>query len=40
MQKKEQGTECKIKKAACKVFLEKGFAATKNRDITEFADIN
>ena len=40
MSKKEQGTESKVKEAARKVFLAKGFAATKTRDIAEAADIN
>ncbi len=40
MSKKEKGTEYKIKEAARKVFLEKGFTATKTRDIAEEADIN
>ncbi len=40
MSEKKQGTEHKIKEAARKVFLEKGFAATKTRDIAEAADIN
>ena len=34
------GTEEKIKIAAIKVFTEKGFAATKTRDIAEAAGIN
>ncbi|MFT4537539.1 MAG: AcrR family transcriptional regulator [Saprospiraceae bacterium] len=40
MSEKENGTEYKIKEAARKVFLEKGFAATKTREIAEAADIN
>ncbi len=36
----EKDTELKIKEAAKKVFQEKGFAATKTRDIAEAADIN
>ena len=40
MAAKEQGTEHKIKEAARTVFLEKGFAGTKTRDIAEAADIN
>lgn len=37
---KEAGTEEKIKKAARRVFLEKGFEGTKMRDIAEVAGIN
>jgi AcrR family transcriptional regulator len=40
MSQTKQDTEHKIKEAARKVFLEKGFAATKTRDIAEEADIN
>jgi len=40
MSKKEQDTENKIKEAARVVFQEKGFAASKTRDIAEEADIN
>ena len=40
MPKKELDTENKIKEAARKVFQEKGFAATKTRDIAAAADIN
>jgi len=40
MTKKEQDTEQKIKEAARKIFQEKGFAATKTRDIAEAADVN
>jgi len=40
MSGKEQVTELKIKEAARKIFQEKGFAATKTRDIAEAADIN
>ena len=40
MSKKEPGTAHKIKEAAREVFLAKGFAATKTRDIAEAADIN
>ncbi|MBT29878.1 MAG: TetR family transcriptional regulator [Thalassobius sp.] len=36
----KQSTEEKIKAAARKLFIEKGFAATKTRDIAEEADIN
>ncbi len=34
------GTEEKIKAAAREIFLKKGFAATRTRDIAEHADIN
>ncbi|MFT4665384.1 MAG: AcrR family transcriptional regulator [Polaribacter sp.] len=37
---KEKDTESKIKEAARKVFQEKGFSATKTRDIAEEAGIN
>ena len=37
---KKLSTEQKIKEAARQVFLSKGFAATKTRDISEAADIN
>ena len=37
---KKEGAEYKIKEAARKVFLEKGFAATKTREIAEAADMN
>lgn len=37
---KEQDTEYKIKEAARRVFQEKGFAATKTRDIAQVAEIN
>jgi AcrR family transcriptional regulator len=40
MSEKEQDTENKIKEAARKVFQEKGFVATKTRDIAEAANIN
>lgn len=40
MTAKEKDTELKIKEAARKVFLQKGFAATKTRDIAEAAGIN
>lgn len=40
MPDKELSTEQKIKEAARQVFLSKGFAATKTRDIAEAADIN
>lgn len=40
MSKKEQDTEQKIKEAARKIFLEKGFSATKTRDIAQEADVN
>ena len=36
----DPSTEDKIKKAARKVFLQKGFAATRTRDIAQKADIN
>lgn len=34
------GTKTKIKEAARRVFMQKGFAATRTRDIAEAADIN
>lgn len=37
---KEQNTELRIKEAARKVFQQKGFDATKTRDIAEEANIN
>ncbi len=40
MKEPKQDTELIIKEAARKVFQEKGFAATKTRDIAELADIN
>lgn len=40
MSQKEQDTEQKIKEAARKIFQEKGFAATKTRDIADAAGIN
>ena len=40
MSKNDQDTEQKIKEAARKLFQQKGFAATKTRDIAEAADIN
>lgn len=40
MKEKELDTEQKIKEAARKIFQEKGFAATKTRDIAEEAGIN
>jgi AcrR family transcriptional regulator len=40
MATKEKDTEQKIKEAARNIFQEKGFAATKTRDIAEAADIN
>lgn len=40
MSEKENDTGYKIKEAARKIFLEKGFAATKTRDITDAAEIN
>lgn len=40
MSKKEQDTELKIKEAARQIFQEKGFAATKTRDIAEKSGIN
>ena len=40
MSQKEQDTEFRIKEAARKIFQQKGFAATKTRDIAEAADIN
>ena len=40
MPAKEQDTEHKIKEAARQVFQEKGFSATKTRDIAQAADIN
>jgi len=40
MYKKEKYTEQKIKEAARKIFQEKGFSATKIRDISEEADAN
>jgi AcrR family transcriptional regulator len=40
MPDKAKDTEYKIKEAARKVFQEKGFAATKTRDIAEAANIN
>ena len=40
MSGKGKDTEYKIKEAARKVFQEKGFAATKTRDIAEAAGIN
>ena len=40
MKEKEQDTEYKIKEAARKVFHEKGFSATRTRDIAEEANIN
>lgn len=39
-QKKEASTEEKIKEAARKLFTQKGFAATRTRDIAEEAGIN
>lgn len=39
-QNQSQGTELKIKEAARAIFQEKGFAATRTRDIAEAADIN
>ncbi|MGK0364700.1 MAG: AcrR family transcriptional regulator [Saprospiraceae bacterium] len=40
MSEKENDTGYRIKEAARKVFQEKGFAATRTRDITDAADIN
>lgn len=40
MLKKEEEAGYKIKEAARRIFQEKGFAATKTRDITEAAEIN
>lgn len=40
MSKKDLNTEQKIKEAARKVFLQKGFAAARTRDIAEEAGIN
>jgi AcrR family transcriptional regulator len=40
MGEKDQDTEYKIKEAARAIFHEKGFSATKTRDIAEAADIN
>jgi AcrR family transcriptional regulator len=40
MAEKEQGTEAIIKEAARKIFQQKGFAATRTREIAEAADIN
>jgi AcrR family transcriptional regulator len=40
MTKAEQSTEEKIKEAAKKIFLEKGFGSTTTRDIAECADTN
>lgn len=40
MSGREQDTELRIKEAARKVFLEKGFTAAKTRDIAEAANIN
>lgn len=40
MAEKEQGTEAIIKEAARKIFQQKGFSATKTREIAEAADIN
>src|SRR5579859_3339176 len=37
---KEASTEAKIKEAARKLFTQKGFAATRTRDIAEEAGIN
>ena len=37
---KDNNTEARIKEAARIVFLNKGFAATRTRDIAEEADIN
>ena len=37
---KDLSTEQKIKNAARKVFTEKGYAATRTRDIAEAAGIN
>ncbi|MGN6539204.1 MAG: TetR/AcrR family transcriptional regulator, partial [Ginsengibacter sp.] len=37
---KDTSTEEKIKEAARKVFMEKGFAATRTRDIAEESGIN
>ena len=37
---KEASTEQKIKEAARKLFTQKGFAATRTRDIAEEAGIN
>jgi AcrR family transcriptional regulator len=40
MSEEDKDTELKIKEAARKIFQEKGFAATKTRDISEAANIN
>lgn len=40
MDKVDQTTEQKIIRAAHKVFAQKGYAATRNRDIAEEADLN
>ncbi len=40
MSKTDQSTEEKIKDAAKKIFLEKGFGSTTTRDIAECADTN
>ena len=40
MSKKDTNTEDKILKAANKVFTQKGFAATRTRDIAAEAGIN
>lgn len=40
MAKIDQSTEEKIKEAAKKIFVEKGFGSTTTRDIAEYADTN